>query len=160
MTNIYNTVSSGETQKLGFYLGKILKPGDIVCLNGELGAGKTCMIQGIAKGLHVPDNVYITSPTFVILNEYQGKLPIYHFDFYRISSAEEAIDIGCEEYFWGQGVCLIEWPEQILTLLPDQYLKIDIMWQSKKERRIELQGIGFKYKTRLLRNWGKINSTR
>ncbi len=110
-----------ETREIGFKLGKLLKPGSIVCLIGDLGAGKTTMTQSLAEALEVDD--YITSPTFTIVNEYEGKMPLYHFDVYRIGCSEEMYDIGFDEYINGEGVCIIEWANIIEDILPDDYLK-------------------------------------
>ena len=112
-----------ETREIGFKLGKLLKPGSIVCLIGDLGAGKTTMTQSLAEALEVDD--YITSPTFTIVNEYEGKMPLYHFDVYRIGCSEEMYDIGFDEYINGEGVCIIEWANIIEDILPDDYLKIE-----------------------------------
>ena len=109
-----------ETREIGFKLGKLLKPGSIVCLIGDLGAGKTTMTQSLAEALEVDD--YITSPTFTIVNEYEGKMPLYHFDVYRIGCSEEMYDIGFDEYINGEGVCIIEWANIIEDILPDDYL--------------------------------------
>ena len=106
-----------ETREIGFKLGKLLKPGSIVCLIGDLGAGKTTMTQSLAEALEVDD--YITSPTFTIVNEYEGKMPLYHFDVYRIGCSEEMYDIGFDEYINGEGVCIIEWANIIEDILPD-----------------------------------------
>ena len=113
-----------ETREIGFKLGKLLKPGSIVCLIGDLGAGKTTMTQSLAEALEVDD--YITSPTFTIVNEYEGKMPPYHFDVYRIGCSEEMYDIGFDEYINGEGVCIIEWANIIEDILPDDYLKIEL----------------------------------
>ncbi|MGA1824497.1 MAG: tRNA (adenosine(37)-N6)-threonylcarbamoyltransferase complex ATPase subunit type 1 TsaE [bacterium] len=144
MQYIYITKSANETHTLGYAIGKVLESGDVLSFWGGLGVGKTCIIQGIARGLDVPENVYITSPTFVILNQYKGKVPVYHFDFYRINTVCEAIDLGCEEYFFSRGVTLIEWSENIISLLPEEYIKINIVWISDLERRFEIKGIGSK----------------
>ena len=141
---IYITKSANETHKLGYAIGRILEGGDVLSFWGGLGVGKTCMIQGIARGLDVPENIYIKSPTFVILNQYKGKVPVYHFDFYRINNVCEAMDLGCEEYFFSRGVTLIEWSENIISLLPEEYIKINMAWVSNLERRIEILGIGSK----------------
>ncbi|MGA1868553.1 MAG: tRNA (adenosine(37)-N6)-threonylcarbamoyltransferase complex ATPase subunit type 1 TsaE [bacterium] len=138
----YITNSAKETYNLGYAIGKLLKGGDVLSFWGGLGVGKTCMIQGIARGLEVPESEYITSPTFVILNQYEGKIPVYHFDFYRINTPYEAVELGCEEYFFGQGVTLIEWSENIISLLPEEYIKISIEWTSNMERKINIMAIG------------------
>ena len=116
-----------ETREIGFKLGKLLKPGSIVCLIGDLGAGKTTMTQSLAEALEVED--YITSPTFTIVNEYEGKMPLYHFDVYRIGCSEEMYDIGFDEYINGEGVCIIEWANIIEDILPDDYLKIELKYK-------------------------------
>ena len=116
-----------ETREIGFKLDKLLKPGSIVCLIGDLGAGKTTMTQSLAEALEVDD--YITSPTFTIVNEYEGKMPLYHFDVYRIGCSEEMYDIGFDEYINGEGVCIIEWANIIEDILPDDYLKIELKYK-------------------------------
>ncbi|SHH36152.1 tRNA (adenosine(37)-N6)-threonylcarbamoyltransferase complex ATPase subunit type 1 TsaE [Tepidibacter thalassicus] len=116
-----------ETKEIGYKLGKLLNKGNVVCLIGDLGAGKTTITQSIAKGLGVDD--YITSPTFTIVNEYEGRVPLYHFDVYRISSSEEMYEIGFEEYIYGQGVCIIEWANLIEDILPDNYLKLELNYK-------------------------------
>ena len=119
-----------ETREIGFKLGKLLKPGSIVCLIGDLGAGKTTMTQSLAEALEVDD--YITSPTFTIVNEYEGKMPLYHFDVYRIGCSEEMYDIGFDEYINGEGVCIIEWANIIEDILPDDYLKIELKYMGRE----------------------------
>lgn len=113
-----------ETEKIGFEIGKNAKLGDIYCLSGDLGTGKTVFTKGFAKGLGITE--YITSPTFTIVNEYNGCIPLYHFDLYRISSIEEMYDIGYEEYFFGNGVCLIEWAELAKSIIPKEAIWIKI----------------------------------
>ncbi|MDZ7333382.1 MAG: tRNA (adenosine(37)-N6)-threonylcarbamoyltransferase complex ATPase subunit type 1 TsaE [candidate division KSB1 bacterium] len=113
-----------ETIEWGKNLGRLLAPGDVIGLFGDLGSGKTKTIQGICLGLECHDPV--TSPTFTIINEYQGKYPIYHFDLYRIDSEQELYDLGYEEYFYDEGICLIEWAERIQPLLPSDHLEIHL----------------------------------
>lgn len=105
-----------ETLLLGSALAKALKPGTILALHGDLGAGKTSLVQGIARGLHI--NEPIQSPTFVYLNLYQGTLPLYHFDLYRLPHPDDFLGLGFDEYFDAEGICAIEWPEKIHSLLP------------------------------------------
>ena len=131
-----------ETREIGFKLGKLLKPGSIVCLIGDLGAGKTTMTQSLAEALEVDD--YITSPTFTIVNEYEGKMPLYHFDVYRIGCSEEMYDIGFDEYINGEGVCIIEWANIIEDILPDDYLKIELKYKDMSREMI-LNPVGEKY---------------
>jgi tRNA threonylcarbamoyladenosine biosynthesis protein TsaE len=128
------TNSPEETKKIGKEIGKLARPGDLLAFYGELGAGKTCFIQGISQQLEVKD--YVTSPSFTIINEYQGKIPIYHFDLFRLNSAEEILELGYEEYFYGEGLTVIEWAEKIEQLLPREHLKIDIKFKDRYERII------------------------
>lgn len=107
--------SHNETLKFGIELGKLLKPGDIVCLDGELGAGKTVLTKGIAKGLGIGKEV--TSPTYTLINEYPGKVSLYHFDLYRLEDEDELFHIGGEELLYGQGVSVIEWASRAKDLL-------------------------------------------
>jgi len=116
--------SREDTFRLGVSLGEKAKKGEIYCLSGDLGVGKTVFTQGFAKGLGIEEAV--SSPTFTIVQQYMGRLPLYHFDVYRISDIEEMEEIGYEEYFYGDGVCLIEWAELIEELLPDDRIRISI----------------------------------
>lgn len=121
---VYETFSAEETEAVGKSLGERAKPGDIYCLNGDLGVGKTVFTKGFAKGLDIDE--HITSPTFTIVNEYEGRLKFYHFDVYRIEDQDEMYEIGLDEYLFGDGVCLIEWAEIIKDLLPDNAVQINI----------------------------------
>jgi tRNA threonylcarbamoyladenosine biosynthesis protein TsaE len=118
------TNSEAETLEFGRKLGQNATAGDIFCLNGDLGVGKTVFTKGFALGLGIDE--HITSPTFTIVNQYEGKLPFYHFDVYRIADPDEMYNIGYEEYFFGEGVCLIEWAELIDDLIPEDALQITI----------------------------------
>jgi tRNA threonylcarbamoyladenosine biosynthesis protein TsaE len=139
------TKSPDETKDVGIRLSNILQPGSVVGLTGELGTGKTIIVQGIAYGLGIKDD--ITSPTFVIMREYRdGRLPLYHFDFYRLETSEEINDIGIEEYLAGEGICVIEWAEKIGYLLPQEYLNIKLQWKGETERIICLIPYGECYK--------------
>ena len=133
------TRSSEETFQLGKELSKRLKKGDVVSVFGELGAGKTRIIQGICEGLQVQERV--TSPSFTLINEYSGREKVYHFDFFRINKLTEAVDLGCDEYFYNDGICLIEWPEKIEKILPKKRIDIIIRYFKGKEnwRRIKVQ---------------------
>ena len=121
---IIKTYSTEETIALGERLGKCLEKGDVVTLNGDLGAGKTHFTKGIAKGLDVDD--YITSPTFTIVNEHKGRVPLYHFDVYRIDDIYEMYEIGFEEYLYGEGVCIVEWSDKVKDMLPKDTIDIII----------------------------------
>lgn len=122
-----NIRSAKETFQLGADFSAQLSAGSIVTFKGELGAGKTTCIKGVCAGLGVQQPV--TSPTFTLINEYVGRLPVYHFDFYRIHAKIEVMDLGLSEYFDGDGVCLIEWPEVIKTLLPQHRYEFHLTWE-------------------------------
>lgn len=123
--SVLESYSTEDTFALGVQMGQIAKVGDVFCLSGDLGVGKTVFTQGFAKGLGVEDTV--NSPTFTIIQEYVGTdLPFYHFDVYRIINVEEMEEIGYEDYFYGEGVCLIEWAELIDKLLPNKRISITI----------------------------------
>lgn len=130
------TYSEAETIEIGERLGRILEKGDIVTLNGDLGAGKTHFTKGIARGLGVED--YVTSPTFTIVNEYSGRIPLYHFDVYRIDDIYEMYEIGFEEYLYGEGICIIEWSNIIKDLLPKNTIDITINRLEENIREIEI----------------------
>lgn len=119
------TRSEEETMEFGRQLAGELGTGDVVCLEGDLGAGKTYLVKGIASAFGV-DPSEVTSPSYTLIQEYQGEIPIYHFDWYRIESPEEAVEIGTEEYFYGDGISIIEWPEKIKSLIPDHAIWIRI----------------------------------
>ncbi|MGN0382819.1 MAG: tRNA (adenosine(37)-N6)-threonylcarbamoyltransferase complex ATPase subunit type 1 TsaE [Eubacterium sp.] len=125
------TFSSEETFKFGEKLGREAVPGQIYCLNGELGVGKTVFTQGFAKGLGIDEP--ICSPTFTIIQIYDvGRLPLYHFDVYRIGDISEMDEVGYDDYFFGEGVCLIEWSVLIEEILPDNVIKIEILKDIEK----------------------------
>ena len=120
----FESFSAEETYALGKKLGEEAKPGAVFCLSGDLGVGKTVFTKGFASGLGVTDTV--NSPTFTIVQEYKGRLPFYHFDVYRIEEPEEMEEIGYEDYFYGDGACMIEWAELIEELIPADAVKICI----------------------------------
>lgn len=122
---VYETYTPEETGALGEKLGRLAKAGDVCSLIGDLGVGKTVFTQGFAKGIGVKEPV--SSPTFTIVQVYEdGRVPFYHFDVYRIGDPEEMEEIGCEEYFYGNGVCLIEWADLIEEFLPSERLSVTI----------------------------------
>lgn len=120
----YISNSYEDTQIIAEDFSKGLKSGDVICMYGDLGAGKTAFVQGLAKGLGIQEP--ITSPTFTIVNEYSGRLMLYHFDVYRIADSDEMFEIGYDEYIDGDGVCVIEWPQLISDILPKQRYEITI----------------------------------
>lgn len=133
-----------ETKEFGFRLGSLLKGGDILCLNGDLGAGKTTMTKSIGLGLGVEE--YITSPTFTLINEYKGRIPVYHFDVYRLEDADELYDLGFDEYFYGKGVCIIEWADKIEKMIPEIRIVVDIEKGNDENKRIlHISGYGQSY---------------
>ena len=131
--------SVDETIEIGEKFAKGLKKGDCVALIGDLGAGKTVFTKGIAKGLGVKDARYVNSPTFVIIKEYEGRLPLYHFDLYRLNSHSCLDDMNYEEYFYGDGVTVIEWADKIKKLLPERYWEVKLKVVNEKKRTIEIK---------------------
>lgn len=122
---LIESFSAKDTYEIGYDLGSKATPGQVYCINGDLGVGKTVFTQGFAKGLGIDEPV--NSPTFTIIQEYEGnKMPLYHFDVYRIGNVWEMEEIGYEDYFYGEGVCLIEWAELIDEILPDKIITIII----------------------------------
>lgn len=140
---IYESVQWEDTFALGKKIGMEAVPGQLYCLNGDLGVGKTVFTQGFAQGLGITEPV--NSPTFTILQEYEeGRMPFYHFDVYRIADPEEMYELGYEDYFFGQGVCLVEWAELIKELLPSKRTMITIEKDLKKGfdyRKISIEEI-------------------
>ena len=137
----YLSNSPGETEALGARLAGALGPGAVVAFTGDLGAGKTAFVRGMARGLGIPDRV--TSPTFTIVNEYgAGRLPLFHFDLYRLSSADELFDIGWEDYLARGGVCAVEWSENIAEALESDAIRVEIRrGDTDEQRRIEITGV-------------------
>ena len=132
------------TQKLGASIGKLAQPGDNLLLVGNLGAGKTCLTQGIARGLNIKE--YAASPSFVIIRELKGRLPLYHIDFYRLDHLEEIAELGLDDYFYGKGVCVVEWAEKGLNLLPPEHLLIEIGYVADTERSLKFKPSGQRYR--------------
>ena len=147
-TTHLSLVSHGaaQTQRIGERLAQWLQPGDVVCLQGDLGSGKTCLTQGIARGLGVKPAV--TSPTFIIINEYVLPGParrLRHIDLYRVESMGEARALGLEDYFYADSICVVEWAERVLELLPPERLWIVLRHRSETERELALDGQGEHY---------------
>ena len=134
MTKEYITNGPEEMEELGCRLGRVLEPGAVVAYTGDLGAGKTAFTRGIARGLGIPDRV--TSPTFTIVNEYEGgRLPLFHFDMYRLGSSEELFDIGWEDYLARGGVCAVEWSENVEDALDDDAIRVEIRRGDRDDQR-------------------------
>ena len=130
----FKSSSPAETEAFGQSLAKVLGQGHVLCLAGDLGAGKTLLVQGLSKGLGIED--VVNSPTFTILNVYESKFPIYHFDLYRLNYAEELFDIGFYEYTEANGLSIIEWPDKFPSELPEEYLWIEIKTSENIDERI------------------------
>jgi tRNA threonylcarbamoyladenosine biosynthesis protein TsaE len=125
--------SEEQTYKLGEYLGRALQQGDIICLTGDLGAGKTAFTKGIGIGLDIKE--FITSPTYTIINEYDGRIPLFHFDVYRLEGVEEMYELGYEEYFFGDGAVVIEWADIVKDIIPSERLWITILRGKEDDNR-------------------------
>ena len=135
--------SPEQTQKFGVSIGELALPGDILLLVGSLGTGKTCLTQGIAWGLGIKE--YTMSPSFVIVRELYGRLPLYHIDLYRLDHLEEIVELGLDDYLYGNGVCVVEWAEKGLSVLPTEHLLIQISHLSDTERSFQLKPSGKRY---------------
>lgn len=133
-----------ETINIGKRIAKNLKKGDIVCLFGAFGAGKTVFAKGMAQGLGMKRN-QITSPSFVLLRQFQGKIPFYHFDLYRLQQPEDILALGYEEYLYDDAVTVIEWADRLGCLLPKEYLKVYLKVKGEKIRQIEIIPVGKRY---------------
>jgi len=135
--------SPEQTQKIGTHIGELALPGDIFLLAGELGTGKTCLTQGIAWGLDIKE--YAASPSFIIVRELYGRLPLYHIDLYRLDHIEEIVELGLDDYLYGNGVCVVEWAEKGLSVLPKEHLLIQISYLSDTERSFQFKPSGKRY---------------
>lgn len=144
----FHTKTPEATEKFGFQIGSRLHAGDWLCLQGTLGAGKTLLAQGIARGLGVTEPV--TSPTFTVLQVYQGRLPVFHYDWYRLRRSEELMDIGFDEYSGSGGVTLIEWPDKFPEIMPEEALWIELTTGADGQgRKITLTPYGDRYRALL-----------
>jgi tRNA threonylcarbamoyladenosine biosynthesis protein TsaE len=137
------------TVAFGRRLGERLFPGAVVALVGPLGAGKTHLARAVAEGLGVPDGRVVTSPTFVLVQEYQGRLPVYHFDAYRLRGEAEFAELGAAEYFEGDGVCLVEWADRARGCLPPEHLRVTLTITGETSRRADLEARGGRYEALL-----------
>lgn len=135
------THSAAETQRLGERLAGLLQPGDVLLLRGDMGAGKSELTRGVARGLGVKGHV--TSPTFTILQVYEdGRMPLYHFDWYRLGSADELYELSMDEYLYGSGVSVVEWPDRAAEVIPPTHLEITLSPMTDDERRIDFCPMG------------------
>ena len=141
------THSTDETQELGTLLGTSAQPGDVYLLLGTLGAGKTCLTQGILHGLGSDE--LARSPTFVLIAEHRARLTLYHMDLYRLDSAFEIADLGLDEYLYGDGLCVVEWADKALDQFPIDHLRVEIEVVSDTERRITMEAVGRPHEERI-----------
>ena len=140
-----------DTINIGKAIAKNLKPSDIICLFGELGSGKTVLTKGIAQGLGI-ERKRVISPSFVLIREHsQGKLPLYHFDLYRLKEARDILALGYEEYLYGEGVTVIEWADRLKYLIPAEFLKIELFIKENSKRQLKFSTFGKRYKELLER---------
>ena len=154
---IFRSDSPGRTRRIGFSLGHFAQAGDVFLLSGDLGAGKTCITQGIAKGLGVEG--YVRSPTFVLLSIHSGRLPLYHVDIYRLDHVAEVQDLGLEEYLAGDGVSVIEWADKALEVFPKSCLRIMLDFNGEKERLIKLEPYGKRYEQLVLQTSSELEKS-
>jgi tRNA threonylcarbamoyladenosine biosynthesis protein TsaE len=138
-----------RTEVLGKILGSAAEPGDVITLEGLLGAGKTTLTQAIARGLEVDPRLYVTSPTYSLLHEYQGRIPLYHMDLYRLAGEEEIESLGFVEYFSGNGLTVIEWPERLGTLVPSERLHVELVMAGETSRSARLTGYGSRWQKKV-----------
>lgn len=146
------------TERFGRHLGSALTPGTTIALNGPLGAGKTHLTRAIAEGMNVVNPSLVNSPTFVLIQEYPARLPIYHFDAYRLKSPAEFESLGTEEYFQSDGVCIVEWAEKVISSLPVDRLEITIDIIGPTARRLTINA-GGQNATRILESLAPLEST-
>ncbi|MFH1413740.1 MAG: tRNA (adenosine(37)-N6)-threonylcarbamoyltransferase complex ATPase subunit type 1 TsaE [Candidatus Omnitrophota bacterium] len=135
-----------QTQRIGELLSKQINPGDIICLFGNLGSGKTVLTKGIGQGLGIR-KAEVISPSFILIRPYtQGKIPLYHFDLYRLNKVSDILALGYEEYLYGRGVTVIEWADRLKKLMPRDFLKIELCFKSDLKRSLKVSAFGSRYK--------------
>jgi tRNA threonylcarbamoyladenosine biosynthesis protein TsaE len=142
------TVVSGcveETIALGEKVGRLASAGDFIALTGELGSGKTHFSRGVAVGLGIAPSVHVTSPTYTLVNTYDGRFQFHHFDLYRLAGEPEVIELGFEEYFYGSGICIVEWAERLRGLLPVERLSVTFTYLDENFRTITLEPHGARF---------------
>lgn len=145
------TRNADETATLGMRLGRLLKAGDFIALIGELGSGKTRFVQGVAAGLNVEPGRPVNSPTYSLLHIHSGRLPLYHFDLYRLSGDEDVEQLGFSEYFYGDGVSLVEWADRLHMEMPAERLTITFSYLGEDERRIDFTPLGNSYEALIIK---------
>jgi len=136
---ILKSNSVTETESIGESVANYIKPGMVIAMRGDLGAGKTAFVRGLARGMGL--RARVTSPTFAIVNEYLGEIPLYHFDMYRLTSAEDLFDIGWEDYIRSGGVCVVEWSEIVEEAIPEDAVSVTIRHMGETEREITIEGL-------------------
>lgn len=134
-----------ETIALGERLGRLAAAGDFFALTGELGSGKTHFVKGVALGLDVDPSVRVTSPTYTLMNPHSGKVPLFHFDLYRLAGEQDSVDLGFEDYFYGSGVCIVEWAERLGDLIPPERLSMTFEYMDEQARSITFEPYGSRY---------------
>jgi tRNA threonylcarbamoyladenosine biosynthesis protein TsaE len=145
MTRTFDIASLDGTEAFGRRLGAVLFPGAVVALVGPLGAGKTHLTRAVAEGLGVRNPAAVNSPTFTLIHEYPARLPVYHFDAYRLSGPREFAELGVDEYFRGDGVCLVEWADKVEVTLPAEHLRVEIAVTGETARRFTVSAAGERY---------------
>ncbi len=141
----FDVADLAGTTAFGRRLGGLLFPGAVVALVGPLGAGKTHLVRAVAEGLGIADSRLVSSPTFVLIQEYPARLPVYHFDAYRLRTPAEFFDLGAHEYFEGEGVCLVEWADRVEDCLPADHLRVTLDPTGETSRRLTVEGRGDRY---------------
>lgn len=147
--NVFLLSSLKQTKRFGELLGSLCQAGDVLCLSGDLGAGKTALTKSIAKGLGVNDDEYVTSPTFSVFHQYSGRLELYHMDFYRLNSSDDVLAMGLDEYFYLGGVTVIEWCQKAVDIVPGNHLLIELQAISAEERKVHCSAASESWKKRM-----------
>ena len=147
----FQSQSSEQTDQFGRQLGHLLPSGSLVLLRGDLGAGKTCLATGVARGLGVDGSIPVTSPTYTLMNSYVGRLHLYHFDLYRLGSEDELLELGFDDYFYGDGVALVEWPERCSELATSALI-VDLTYVNDEVRELSVTVSGASDKYRAVLN--------